>query len=1130
MDDLFDSFSFKNREHLYTFQGLSLDSLTETFIAQHTVNGIYIKDTSPTSLSVENIQINQGVFTKQQQNIHFPIVTVTQQKEHLILTCECNTATEKLCLHEAEILVTILLNNDLGIFFKKHLRQQQLIPIAKSYGIEQEKNLDDYFELSYSNNKLSIVPKNRSMLAVTDHSIQYISEKLDLQQALMPKAQNSLQEGCRLVVLRQHKFHKYLIVDLLSASTTKDGNIKNPLQLLAPLDFLWESEDVALLKFFAAIHKMQQHTDGKRTMEDIKALKAILKNPASYKLFYHDPKVSEKIVANSIVPIQLRSFTGKVILTINKENDFYELHGSIENNGVLYPLQEVPLVFNYFLDFKDRFYLIEQKELFSLIDFLKQRHNDIVIHNTKFKLFKTQILEKLADKVIVNYKYIKAATPSQLKEQGFNHASRRIIYLSESSNHIVVTPTVSYSDIEIPVRSKRQIYGQDNEGNDFLVERNEQEEIAFTSLVMRQHPYFAEQIENDLDHFYLHKERFLNEDWFLEAFEEWRQQDILILGFNEIEGNKLNPNKVKINIKVLSGINWFNAEFKVYFGKQKVPLKSIQKTIRNKSKYVQLDDGTMGILPEEWIQKFSDYFNAGDLNGSSLLISKVNYSLIDSLFEAQELDGAVFEEIQRYQQKWDTFNSAGDIEQPMALNATLRPYQLQGLNWLNYLDDLNFGGCLADDMGLGKSIQIIAFLLTQRAKVSMNVNLLIVPATLIYNWQSEIEKFAPSLKVLTVYGAERTKDTATFNKYEVILTSYGTLLSDIAHLKAFTFNYVLLDESQNIKNPESQRYKAVRMLQARNRIAITGTPIENNTFDLYSQLSFACPGLLGSKQYFRDVYAIPIDTFKVSKRAKELQQKIKPFLLRRTKQQVAQELPPKTEMVLYCEMEAAQRKVYDASEKEFREYISAATNEELNKTPMNVLNGLTRLRQVCNAPSLVKSDHLTESSSAKLDVLLKQIESKSPHHKILVFSQFVSMLDLIKVALEERKIPFEYLTGKTKNRGTVIDSFQNNDNIRVFLISLKAGGTGLNLTKADYVYLVDPWWNPAVENQAIDRAHRIGQENHVIAVRLICPNTVEDKILKMQESKRTLTNDLIKAENNTTTTFNKNDLLKLLDK
>ncbi len=267
-----------------------------------------------------------------------------------------------------------------------------------------------------------------------------------------------------------------------------------------------------------------------------------------------------------------------------------------------------------------------------------------------------------------------------------------------------------------------------------------------------------------------------------------------------------------------------------------------------------------------------------------------------------------------------------------------------------------------------------------------NTNLLVVPGTLVFNWQQELERFAPDIRLHTVHGANRIRSTEHFDQYEIILTTYGTLLSDIPFLKDYHFNYIFLDESQYIKNPETQRYKAVRLLNARNRIVITGTPIENNTFDLYSQLSFACPGLLGSKQYFQDIFSVPIDTFKYSKRARELQQKVQPFIMRRTKDEVAPELPEKTEMIVYCEMDEEQRGIYDAYEKEFREYISAISNDELKRNPMNVLKGLTRLRQICDAPALLGDEALTGHSSAKIDTLMDQIETKSPNHKILVFS------------------------------------------------------------------------------------------------------------------------------------------------
>jgi SNF2 family DNA or RNA helicase len=300
-------------------------------------------------------------------------------------------------------------------------------------------------------------------------------------------------------------------------------------------------------------------------------------------------------------------------------------------------------------------------------------------------------------------------------------------------------------------------------------------------------------------------------------------------------------------------------------------------------------------------------------------------------------------------------------------------------------------------------------------------------------------------------------------------------------------------------------------------------------FDLYAQMSFACPGLLGNRQHFRDIYSIPIDKFKVSKRAKELQQKIAPFILRRTKKQVAAELPEKTEMMLYCPMETEQRKIYDVYEKEFREFISAETDDEIKKNSMHVLRGLTRLRQICNSPVLLEEEKLYADASSKIEALIEQIESKSPQHKILIFSQFVTMLDLIAKEIKARNIDFEYLTGSTKNREAVVNNFQNNPGIRVFLISLKAGGTGLNLTEADYVYLIDPWWNPAVENQAIDRSYRIGQNKNVVAVRLICPDTIEEKIVRLQETKKDLSDNLIKTDTSVLKAITKNDLLSLLD-
>jgi SNF2 family DNA or RNA helicase len=356
------------------------------------------------------------------------------------------------------------------------------------------------------------------------------------------------------------------------------------------------------------------------------------------------------------------------------------------------------------------------------------------------------------------------------------------------------------------------------------------------------------------------------------------------------------------------------------------------------------------------------------------------------------------------------------------------------------------------------------------------------------------------------------------------------LLSDVHKLKKFPFDYIFLDESQAIKNPQSMRYKASRLLQSRNRVVLTGTPIENNTFDLFAQFSFAVPGIFGSVKHFRDEYSTPIDKFKDFGRAKELQEKINPFLLRRTKKQVAKELPEKTEMVLYCEMGEEQRAVYDSQRTEIRDSLLSRDRKEfdINKS-MLLLAGLTKLRQICDSPKILPDDLDYGAESAKMTVLLEEIRNKHKHHKILVFSQFVTMLDLIRIELDKEEISHEYLTGKSKKREEIVHRFQNDEEVRVFLISLKAGGTGLNLTEADYVYIVDPWWNPAVENQAIDRSYRIGQKKNVVAVRLICPDTIEDKIMTLQESKRELAEDLVRTDASVLKSLSKSDLVSLFE-
>jgi SNF2 family DNA or RNA helicase len=1117
-------------EQRFLLKNISFEKLTENIISANTAVRYFFDSGVLRNVRVVNLELNQGMFTIFGGAIDSPQVLVVQNNGDLLVSCTCNDSNANLCEHRAIVLNAILKRDEFAVFFKTSLRHEKLKKFASGFGLQDEPNPDDYFSIVYQNSKVDILPKINNLVAVTAESLDSMREELIPKEPELEVRNSALAPDEKICILfRRHKFNRYLLVELYKAPMSKDGRVKNPLTPVRTEDFIWEISDPEPLKFFSAINRFQNNRSEEISEQDINALRIILRNPLEYEFFYHDHEISENVNASTLIPAKTAILKDGFEINVKKNNQFFEIDGSIQINGKQIAVEDIQIRFGCFIQAVNTLYLVNKLQVLGVLNFLKKNHGSIKVHESKFKEFRAQLLKPLEDKVNVSYKHIKTVNENQLAKHGLIREFEKIIYLSDFGQHVMIIPVMRYGEVEIPVLTKRQMYTFDSEMKEFRVKRNHELENELLSLILKQHSDFEEQLEYELHYLYLHKRHFLDENWFLPTFEEWRQHNITVLGFNSIKDNKLNPDKISVDIKVLSGINWFNAQVQVKFGRKKASLKQLHKALLNRSKYVQLDDGTLGILPNEWIEKFAQYFSAGDIaDDEHIHIPRINFSTVADVYNDNELDEEVKRDIKKYHDKLSSFEAIEDIKHPDGLTATLRPYQKQGLNWLNFLDDFNFGGCLADDMGLGKSIQIIAFILSQRNKTLQNTNLLVVPTTLIFNWKKEIEKFAPSLKVFTIYGPDRIKKIEELNKYEVVLTSYGTLLSDVSFLKDYYFNYIFLDESQNIRNPDTQRYKSVRVLNSRNKIVITGTPLENNTFDIYGQLSFACPGLLGNKRYFRDVYSIPIDKFKSSKRAAELQNKIKPFILRRTKEQVAPELPDKTEIVLYCEMKEEQQKTYQVYEKEFREYISATTGEELSKRSMSVLKGLTRLRQICDSPKLLGSEMRATENSSKIEMLMEQIESKAANHKMLVFSQFVSMLDLIKDELLKRKFQFSYLTGGTRNREKVVNEFQENNDIRVFLISLKAGGTGINLIEADLVFLVDPWWNPAVENQAIDRVHRIGQNKKIVAARLICPRTVEEKILQLQASKKELISELITTEEGFLKALSKEELLQLL--
>lgn len=582
---------------------------------------------------------------------------------------------------------------------------------------------------------------------------------------------------------------------------------------------------------------------------------------------------------------------------------------------------------------------------------------------------------------------------------------------------------------------------------------------------------------------------------------------------------KVNTHFPSINLNITSGIDWFDLKATVSYGDQEVSLLEVRKVLKRGDRYIKLADGSVGQIPETWLERYKHLFDLGVETADGLRVTDMQLSLLDELL-ADAAQKEITPEFHRKRERLKTLEGIKPVPLPQGFIGELRPYQKAGVDWLHFLHEYGFGGILADDMGLGKTIQVLAFLQSLRenaqGKVSTNspsaASLLVVPKSLMANWQREAAKFTPELRILEYYGAGRKKEHENFDDYDIVLTTYGTMLKDIEPLREYRFQYAILDEAQAIKNALAQSSKATRLLNTEHRLAITGTPVENNTFDLWSQFAFVNPGLLGSMDYFKREFANPIESRGEQNTAQLLRRMVYPFILRRTKQQVAPELPPRTERLVYTDLEPAQRKIYDNTRERYRaELLGLIDDTGMNNARMKILEGLLRLRQICIHPVLVEPTFRGEA--AKFDALLETLETlKAEGHKALIFSQFVQTLHVLEGEMKRLGLPYAYLDGQTKDRQAQVDLFQNDPSIPFFLISLKAGGVGLNLTAADYVLHLDPWWNPAVEIQAADRAHRIGQDKPVFIYKFIARNTVEEKILELQVRKKELVEQLISAE------------------
>lgn len=594
----------------------------------------------------------------------------------------------------------------------------------------------------------------------------------------------------------------------------------------------------------------------------------------------------------------------------------------------------------------------------------------------------------------------------------------------------------------------------------------------------------------------------------------------------ESDGKKYFLGYSKIEVTITEGNDWFDIHTLVKFGDFEIPFLKLRNLILQRKKEFALPNGEIAVIPEVWFTQYSELFAFVEHHHNDGFILKKHHL---SLVQDMERDSLATTIMSRKLQKLRDFEEIQEYSVPKGFAGNLRPYQKAGYDWMRFLNDYNFGGCLADDMGLGKTVQTLALLQSQKESGVASPSLLVMPTSLIYNWEAEARKFAPELKVLTYTGTYRDKNIEQFDNYDVVLTSYGIVRIDIDILKNYRFHYAILDESQSIKNPSSFITKAVMQLNTRHRLVLTGTPLENSTMDLWSQMTFVNPGLLGTQHFFKNEFQIPIEKKSDELKIQRLYSIIKPFMLRRHKSQVATELPPKIESIHYAKMTELQEKEYEEAKSYYRNLILEHIDTEgMAKSQMVVLQGLTKLRQIANHPRL--TDHEYDGDSGKLDDVLEKLETVLEEgHKVLIFSQFVKHLDLFRERLDQEKRRYAYLDGSTYDRQAQVQLFQENNDVKIFLISLKAGGLGLNLTAADYVFILDPWWNPAIEAQAVDRAHRIGQVKTVFTYKFITKNSVEEKILSLQQNKQKLASELITTEEHFVKSLSKDDVIALLE-
>ena len=1080
----------------------------------------------------------------------YNVIISKNEERNFDTSCDYADPDHPLCL--PKVIVFLQLLNSYGPHYFDSIRNwdKEKNKLLEAYGYSLKDDLRNKFEFSYKDGKpflrvLDPAIKRIAPVVVPLKQTAVIEQEQepvlsDQKEELIPSSSHRL----GVVFNFNKKTYPYFTVDVVQGESNEAGNgytgkaekidltkyvdtvryNENDKQVLGLLRKLQEPEInkyISRNSPFSGIWENIIHQEEEDLPDETKNLMAEYLLPKLKKLFA-DPETpiaftlprGKTFKTNNLEELKLFAEDVRPHFTITR-NGKYIIQCHVKADGLDHELAENESSGSLVFLYNHQAYLWKNTEVIDVIDkFLPKGKMEIsadawnkALHQFVLPLTKEYRVD--FDKSLVQE--IKAGDP-EVK-----------LFLLEKGDYLVFQPSFSYKGYETKARDRDEIIVPQAD-KVMIVHRNREVEQAFIQKLQNLHSNFIYQ--EDTHALALKGTDVLKNNWFFLFVDAMNDMKVPVFGFDALKNFRFNTAKPQTKIFISSNTDWFDARVDIIFGDQQVTVAEVKRALANKQQFVQLNDGTLGILPEEWIKKYSLLFRVGEGKTNSLKLSRYQLSVVDELYENRDENELVVQLEEKYQRLRE-FDEINNIEPPEHLQNILRPYQIAGYQWLNYLHEIKWGGILADDMGLGKTVQALSFLERYKSEYGKIKALVVCPTTLIYNWENEIKKFTPSLSYHIHHGGQRSRIKEELMNYDISITTYGTLRSDIKLFISVEFDYIILDESQAIKNPSSKITRAASLLNAKHRLCMSGTPLQNNTFDIFAQMNFLNPGMLGTMEFFRQEFSIPIDKFGEEDRKEHLKKILYPFILRRTKEQVAKDLPEKQEMVLFCEMEDEQRKIYDAYRNDFRNQILGTIETQgIQRSQLTILQGLMKLRQICDSPAILNEAEKFENHSIKLDELTREITENIGNHKALIFSQFLGMLALIKQKLTELDVKFEYFDGSTSapDREKAIQSFQNDDSVRVFLISLKAGGVGLNLTAADYVYIVDPWWNPAVEQQAIDRTHRIGQTKNIFAYRMICKDTIEDKILQLQEKKRTLARELIADDTTFVKSLSKEDV------